>query len=76
MTVTESIREKAPEVPAPTPCPVRTLRGLRREGRQHLRRDGTPPRARPRDGRILPSVVQAGRGQLRRRVRGLSGLGA
>jgi hypothetical protein len=27
MTVTQSIREKAPEVPAPTPRPVRTCEG-------------------------------------------------
>ena len=42
------------------------LRGLRREGWQHLCRDGTAPRAREGERAFLPPAVNGGRDALRR----------
>ena len=76
MTVTESIREKAPEVPAPTPRPVRTCEACGERAGSISAGTGRPlVRDRETGGffhvSCKPGAVSFGAG-----LTGLSGLGA
>jgi hypothetical protein len=76
MTVTESIREKAPEVPAPPPRPVRCCEGCGERAGSISRGTGRPLVLDKASGHWFHLSCKPGAAGIGAALAGLSGLGS
>ena len=76
MTVTESIREKAPEVPAPTPRPVRHCQGCGERSGSVSAGTGRPLMRDKASGLFFHVSCKPGAASMPTALATLSGLGA